>query len=196
MAVFAVYIEKSAFFEGQERVFGNTYHYETDAGQTFDDEAIATSVAAAEKTFTFSVVDFLRWRTWGPTDGSAFDSVIRDEGSLSGSGAVAGGATVYPEVCALAVWPLPRSPVTNRKRWLRKFYRLALGPSDPGANVSSGQGRYSAAQKDAFVAEFQPITRAVGLGTDISLCTAAGDRAVSGVEIRDYVTTREIGSAH
>lgn len=195
MAVFAVYIEKQEAYFGGVRRFGNTYHYQTAPGQTFQDEALANEVAAAEREVTSSAVEFVAWRTWGPTDGPVIDSIIRDEGSLSGVGLGTPVEAMYREVCALVVWPLARSAVLNRKRWLRKFIRVpGINGLTLSAGIAAGTAPMPQSTIDVFNADYTSVVRELGTTETIGLCSALGDEPVEAGTVRPFLYTRQIGS--
>lgn len=202
MAVFGVYIEKEVPYFGQPRIMGNTYHYETEAGQVFDDQAVAEEVAAAEAVVTWADVQFLRWVTWGPTDGASFDNVMREDGRLDFPGEAFSSSTTYGEICSLVTFPMPRSPSTNRKRWLRKFLRLGLtNQALTAAQIAARDPLPQAALDDlaAYGRRVGIVTQGTTTG-DVFLCSDSGDRpnlnaagnAVA-VEPRQFTFTRQIG---
>lgn len=193
MAVYALYIEKEVSYFGGVVVMGNTYHYLTAFGEPFRDAAVAEEVAEAEKTITTNEVAFVGWRTWGPTDGPIIDNIIRDAGPLSGVGFGAATQSMYREACALVTWPLERSAVLNRRRWLRKFIRLPSSPTGTfSSGVQSGQVAMTAAQQDAMVTSYANAVREVSIEGH-ELCTAAGDVPIGPAEVRPYLYTRQIG---
>jgi hypothetical protein len=100
---------------------------------------------------------------------------------------------LYKEVCALFAWPLPRSPVLNRKRWLRKFIRMpAGGGSAFPSNVIAGQAAIPAASQTAMLADYgNAIVNLGGFGH--SLCTASGVLPNGPAEVRPFLYTRQIG---
>lgn len=193
MAVFAVRTLKRASYFGDSRIFGNTYHYQPPAAVPFDDEAAALACIAAERTVTSSEVEFIGWSSWGPTDGSDFDNVMRDSGQLSQQGLVGLTIPMYREICSLVVWPLPRSPITNRRRWLRKFLRSAPGAiSSPYAELE-GNVPLSSAVQEQFDTQYIPDVTVQGAGNDIFLCTEDGTEPTGPGEVRPYLYTRQIG---
>lgn len=194
MAVFAVYIEKEVDYHGAMRPFGNTYHYSTQTGEPFPDDELARFVANEERLVTASDVRFVRYRTWGPTDGPIFDNVMREEGTLNYFGAGADPSGAYREACSLVVWPLPRSPVTNRRRWLRKFLRLGFGSgSAPGPTVIEGSAPLPADAIASLVAYGDAVRSPGALGLEDSLCTEDGAEPNGPTEVRPYLYTRQIG---
>lgn len=193
MAVFAVYIEKETEYHGAMRVFGNTYHFKPPTGVPFDDALAAQNVHDAEKAITDNSVNFTRWTTWGPTDGAEVDNVMREAGEFADSGSVAAAESAYKEVCSLVVWPLPRSVPLNRRRWLRKYMRMAFSgaPLDP---VLAGSDPLSESFRQNIVANYADPITALGVGDDIVLCTAEGVEPNAPPEVRPYLITRQIGS--
>lgn len=196
MAVFAVYIEKETAYFGAVVKFGNTYHYETTPGQTFNDETIATEVATAEQQVTQANVSFVGWKTWGPTDGTKLANIIRASGEFNFNGFSATNTSLYKEACALVVWEISRSPVLNRRRWLRKFLRC---PSSPGGSLTaasvSGSDPIGSTIQQALV-DYGNAVKNVGPATDpLTLCTEAGDQVPIGTDaqVRPYLFTRQIG---
>lgn len=196
MAVFAVYIEKQVEYFGQLEVFGNTYHYSTVPGQTFDDEGTAIHCADEEKLVTQSNVEFIGWRTWGPTDGTQLANIIRASGELDGFGQALANPSTYKEACALIVLEIDRSPVLNRRRWLRKFLRMPGGSTQMPDNVISGRDEIPPTLQDELVAYGNGVKRAPGPGADpYGLCTEDGDVVplATNAQVRPFLFTRQIG---
>ncbi len=193
MAVYALYIEKEVDYFGGRKVMGNTYHYLTDFGEPFRDAAVAQEVADAEKLVTSSDVEFTAWRTWGPSDGPVIDNIIREGGELTGNGQAFPAPNMYREACALFVWPLPRSPVLNRRRWLRKFIRIPGAPDGAfPAAVASGQAAMLPASQALLVSSYADAVLTVNIEGH-QLCTSTGDVPNGPAEVRPYLFTRQIG---
>lgn len=196
MAVFAVYIEKETSYTGETRRLGNTYHYQTAAGQTFDDADVATFIKDQEVQITSADVDFVGWTTWGPTDGPAINNVIRDSGTFNepGQGGLVPG--MYAENCALVVQEISRSPVLNRRRWLRKFIRLAAIPG-AGYNdsVLRGTAELDPAVRQALEDYLNAVSDVPSGGGSVFLSTENGDGISNGLGsvCRPYLITRQIG---
>lgn len=192
--MFAVRIVKRDKYAGVEREFGNTYHYATTLGETFDDSNVATAITAAEKNVTQVSVDFVRWESWGPTDGSAFDNVMRVRGTLSGTGAGADMPRMYREVAAVVAWELPRSPSTNRRRWCRKFIRCvgvaAITVTDP---VMAGQDALPSNFITPLTTYGTAVQSVTSGGNTYELCTQEGVTVFPGPLVRQYLVTRDIG---
>lgn len=196
MAVFAVYVEKQAEYFGKLETFGNTYHYSTLPGQEFLDEDTANHVAEEERKVTQSNVQFVGWRTWGPTDGTQLANIIRASGDLDGIGGALKNSSTYKEACALVVLEIARSPLLNRRRWLRKFLRMPGGSTAMPDDVISGQQAIPQGLQDELVAYGNAVKRAPGPGADpYGLCTEEGDVVPLGTnaEVRPYLFTRQIG---
>lgn len=196
MAVFAVYIKKEVDYFGEVSPFGNTYHYETDPGQSFDDAAVAASLIAAEREVTQNTVKFIGWTSWGPTDGTALANVIRDGGVTDLQGLAFATAGTYRETAALVVIEIARSAVLNRRRWLRKFIRV------PGSTTGSlptgilqGSTPLSASVAAEFVAYGNKIKNIDMNATTLPLVTEQGDGVPLGTDaqVRPYLYTRQIG---
>lgn len=194
MAVFALYIEKQLPYFGGMEVFGNTYHYSTQAGEPFPDADLALFVAQQEQAITSSRVDFVGWRTWGPTDGAIIDNIIREAGEFSFPGLGPANAGAYNESCSLPTWPLPRSPVLNRQRWLRKFLRLGFGASTLSAGALEGSAPLPPANQAEIIAYADAVRSPPVLGIEDSLCTALGVEPNGPSTVRPYLFTRQIGT--
>jgi hypothetical protein len=196
MAVFAVYIEKQSQYFGELAVFGNTYHYSTDPGQVFLDQAVAEDVAAAEAVVTQSSVDFIRWQTWGPTDGAPLANVMREAGELAFSGGGSAVAGTYKEACALVVLEIARSPLLNRRRWLRKFVRVPGGATmGLTGDTLAGSAPLSPELQALLVAYGNEIKTMPNVADSYTLCTEAGDGVpvATNAQVRPYLFTRQIG---
>lgn len=194
MSVFAVRIVKRETYFSQEREFGNTYHYLTTLGEPFDDAGVATQLANAEKAVTQADVEFIRWESWGPTDGSAFDNVMRDRQPLTGTGSGGNQPLMYREACAIVAWELPRSPATNRRRWCRKFIRL---PSAAGASWTDVQVSGRSPMPSSVTTALQTYANAVDAITvsanTYELCTKDGVAVAAAGVVRAHLFTRDIG---
>lgn len=194
MAVFAVRTVKREEYMGQIREFGNTYHYSTDPVTPFPDISLADAIIAQERSITSSEVEFVRLETWGPTDGTKFDNVMREriERNLLGLGTAQD--TMYREVCGVVAFPMPRSPTTNRRRWLRKFIRLpALGGAAFLPAQLSGRQALTTAQKDSLVAFGNAIREITIGGVVFPLVSEKGVRHNAPALARPYLITRDIG---
>ncbi len=196
MGVFAVYIKKESPYFGAVRPFGNTYHYKTAPGQVFDDQTVAEKVLLEERKVTQSSVTFKGWTTWGPTDGPDLGNVIRQSGTATGPGQASVAPGMYKEACGLIVIEIDRSPVLNRRRWLRKFLRNpgAVGVGMTAATLA-GQDPLPAELQTALVAYGNAIKNIVQGASSVGLCTEKGDGVPLGTnaQVRPYLFTRQIG---
>lgn len=194
MSVFAVRIVKKDRYGGGEKEFGNTYHFETNTLEAFDDASVALMLAAEEKKIVQQTVDFVRWESWGPTDGAKFDNVMREKQPLSGTGAGLTITGMYREAAVVVVWPLPRSPITNRRRWLRKFIRC---PAPVGASFTdgmiSGADAMTTTVKQAFLDYANAVVGSGFLNMGAELCTEDGVQSNAPPIVRDFIVTRDIG---
>lgn len=195
MAVFAIYIEKETEYFGERRKFGNIYHYRTAPGELFNDANVAQAVHDAEQNVLSPDADFVGWQSYGPTDGPVFDNVMREDGTFADSGNALAGASMYAEACLLCVWPLARSPVTNRKRWLRKFIRLgATAPVFTDAQLRGADALTSTQLAYILTNYIEPVTTVTGVvGSDHPLCTEDGDTPEKPGLCRPFLYTRQIG---
>lgn len=194
MAVFAVRIRKSTLFEGSTREFGNTYHYKTSALEPFQDLAVATALKNQERLVMASDVTFLGWETWGPTDGSQFNNVMRESGVFNENGQGINTPAMYKEVAAVVAWPLPRSPSTNRKRWCRKFIRIpGNGTSQVNQAQAEGESPLSGAQLTALEAYGSAVRSITANALTVQLCTDDGTETTGAAQVRPFLKTREIG---
>lgn len=121
MAVFAVAITKSIPWRGGPQEFSNVYHFETGFSEPFDDLAVIADLVAMEKLVHGQTIDFVRARSWGPTDEGPAASVMREVVPLSGTGAVPVSGTMYRECAILISIPLGRYGTRNRPQYLRKW---------------------------------------------------------------------------
>lgn len=194
MATYGLRIIKSSPYFGSNEQFGNTYHYTTQIGEPFPDEELALYIREAERLVTANDVNFIGWETWGPTDGSLFENVMRDQGVWNIPGAGTPQSGMYREVCALVTWPIPRSPLLNRRRWLRKFIRLPAFPgASVGAAVAAGIEPLAQSQRDLLKAYGDDVRSPTPLGLEDSLATSDGVEPNAATEVRPFLFTRQIG---
>ena len=196
MAVFAVYIEKSTTYRNEENRFGNTYHYQTDFGDQFDDAEVAQFVHDQEQPVTQGIVNFVGWRTWGPTDGTAADNVIRESGVFADAGGAPTEANMYVTNAAVPIVEVQRAPVTNRRRYLWKFIRNpSVDLAAWTANQLRGIDPMPQEVQDALLAYAQAVTNfTTSGGSNITLCNAQGDATAVAADwtVNPYLRTRQI----
>lgn len=196
MAVFAVRIVMREDYMGRAREFGNTWHYKADAIEPFSDEQVATAIRDQFKKLVSSEVEFIRWETWGPTDGDPLNNVMRERAAFPTVQAGLGLAnpSMYREVCAVLAWPLPRSQVYNTRRWLRKFVRMpALATSVLSPDVMSGRIAIPAALKTELVTVGNTLKNIIAAGGTYDLCNKFGVETTGDALARDFLVTRDIG---
>jgi hypothetical protein len=193
MAVFAVAIKKSVVWRGGGAEFSNVYHYNTNVGQTFEDRVVIDALVAAEKTIYDQGVSFVSARTYGPTDGTQADNVMREVVDLGGKGAAFDSATNYREGAWLIQWPLTRSPVLKRKRFLRKWVHTRYSSLFNADGVSSGAtaAPFAALQplRDYAAVAAEPR---IGAGT-YNLCTKKGDQFQAPAVVFPFYEHRQFG---
>lgn len=193
MAVFAWSIEKEGRYFGQPVRFGNTYHYLTDLVEFARDAEVAQQLIEAERQVLASDIRVVGWKSWGPTEGTEFANVMREDGVVDLPGLRTPLPAQYMESCALVVWPLPRSPVTNRKRWLRKFLRKASSgfETDP---VIAGKDPMDSGARDFFNGNYiEAVTTIATIDGTKQLCTEDGTLPNGAGEVRPFYYTRQIG---
>lgn len=193
MPVIGFRIVKQADFEGSLKEFGNTYHYDVDPAGPPPDQEIAEELAAAEKAVTCSWANFVRWESWGPTDGPDLQNVMREQGDLTGPGQ-ANDQNAYREVCSLIVFPLPRAPVTNVRRWCRKFGRGMFGTNAASIATLNGTDPLSQLAIDEIQLFYGERVRELTAASQFfNLCTEDGTVTNGPSVVRPFLITREIG---
>lgn len=196
MPVYAVNIQHRFDYRGETQNGGNTYHYEFGSdvpgdNQTF--ESLADEIAVIHANIIPSTLDIGRVSIWGPTDGPEADSVmVYDE--IDGRSGVVGAALTpaYRTVAVLCVWPLPRSPITNRKRWLRKFLR-PVDAFEFGNDELAGRASIQGGIGDTMLQEYlQAITTPATTNGTVDICTADGTLPTADPVYRDFLRTRQV----
>jgi hypothetical protein len=196
LGVYACNIQKDISFKGGMENVGNTYHHEVDDTTPPGDAVwadLVNTLVLAESAWLPNEVKFTRATVWGPTDGPTIDNVIQFDTDPAGDGDITGVVIgTYRTVAALMVWELPRSPVLNRRRWLRKFMRPVdafiqdagarhgVGPI-PATTIQQMEGGYGA-----------NVTELALPNGPAFLCTSQGVRPISPPSMRAFVTTRQI----
>lgn len=200
MPVYAVYIEKQVPFQGRNPVFGNTYHYKVPESASNDQlRNAANEVMSREQAVTVNEVNFVRLVTWGPTDQTEFDNIMRTDDIVENTtGDLLENFESFREACLNVVWGLPRSEVHNRKRWLRKYLRMAGTASMPVASVQGFQS-IPDGDKATIISDYADPVRQVtfdfGSGLFGDLCTADGVDLDGGSGVRDFYITRQISKS-
>lgn len=195
MPPFAIAIEKSISWRGQPEITSNVYHYDnenpmqTDAG--WND--LANQIAAAEKLALGNGMTWKGYRVWGPTHLGPQQSKMIAEGTLSGTGSQSG-ALVYPEFAVVCSFFLGRSPDTNRKRFLRKYYHTSSLPTGATTSEASGTAQLSSATKAPFVTLMNSLKNLTVGGFAWALCAPNGDHLPLGSspKVLDYLHIRQL----
>lgn len=194
MAVFAVRIIAEGIHEGATQRWGNTYHYKAQSIEPFPDLTIATAIADAQRLVMASTQTIKAWQTWGPTDGDEHDNVMRENGAFSKVGSALPTPGMYTEACAVVAWPLPRSPVHNRRRWCRKFIRQpGNGTAQLAADVAAGRNALDATTITALQTYANAVDNPSVLTVTYNLCTKDGVEVEGTGIVRPFIKTREIG---
>lgn len=198
MAVYAFHIQKEMDYKGVREPFGNTYHYlegpDDEWGETeFSDLGVA--VARLEQAYMPGGVAFTQFTVWGPTDGPENENVIVLTQDLDFNGTqTAVEPTTFRTTAALVYWPIPRSPVHNRRRWLRKFFRPIEGVT-ADENFWNGTGTIPDDEREQFVDDYVNACRTVATGGgNGELCSEDGAVTTGDGGVRRYATTRQIRS--
>lgn len=124
MGAYGVSIEKKFTFRGLDERFSNVYHYRISVPTDADYPLLANAVLARDKAAYDGNVTFLTSRVFGPTEGSASANLMRLVRDETGTGTGTFSATAaYPELCYVTSIYVGRSPVKNRKVFVRKFLR-------------------------------------------------------------------------
>ena len=195
MAVFAVTITKSTPWRGTSQEFSNQYHYRTDPGQTFDDQAVIDALVAAEKPVHSSFATFVKARTWGPTDQGQAASVTREIVDLSGSGTATATSGWYRELAMLVVWPMGRYGSKNRPQYLRKWLHTM---SNLGASSSAwAQGSDPITTPPAAIMTYIGAVETISQGVNgVVQLTNAQDRGSRGAGyLYPYLEHHQLGDA-
>lgn len=125
MGAYAVSVEKDISFRNATERISNIYHYRIEAPVALDYQQLADAVVARDKAAHASVAAYKWVRVWGPTEGNQADSKMRYEAILTGNGTrTSTSIAIYPELCVVASIFVGRSPVHNRKVFVRKYIRF------------------------------------------------------------------------
>lgn len=193
MPVYAAYIQKEGDYGGAVRPFGNTYHFEVDTEADFDDKFVCDQLQGREREITADWVRFIGARTWGPTDGTQTANVMRESFEYSSTGLLTPVEGAYREVCSLVVWPMPRHPVSNVRRWLRKFLRGGYGSDVETASTMLGVSALSNTARSNLESYALQVAALDDAGTVHRLVGADGTPPNADPIARPYLVTRQIG---
>lgn len=144
MPIVALAIEKEVTFQGAANRYSNVYTLDSGLADLSDDwSGVANAIKDIEASVMTSDVTFRGYRVWN-LGGSAAERVIVDAGDLAGAGA-GGGGNAYMECAVLVRWPLSRSPVLRRRRWLSKWLHC---PSLVNSTLDAVKGKTQLAPSD------------------------------------------------
>lgn len=194
MPIVALYIRKRMPFRGGFEDFGNTYHYDITAIDGFGAPLLANIIRAAEQNLMADEIEFLDWSMWGPVDGPERENVIFDSGEWSNeTGNQVGDMDQYFTGSLLFRWPLPRSPVENRRRWCFKYIR-GFGPRSMSVPTRQGRQEIDPALRQEIEDDYvQTVANPQPGDFSLDLCSPLDGATVTGNGIlRPYVVTRQI----
>lgn len=193
MPPFAYAVTKRITWRGGQEEFSNVYHYDHLAGDTIFGD-ILDALVAKEKTIHRSDVTFVSGRAWGPTNAGQAASITRLIKEYSGAGTAPLPAVIPPELCVVASFFVGRSPTTQRKRFLRKyFHTYGLSSGTTGDLKSLGVGTLSAADKTPIVNFMNDVKNLLVGGSNVPICTPQGDHLPLGSDPRvlDHLHVRQ-----
>lgn len=177
MPIVAMSIEKSLQFQAQEERVSNVYTL--DSGVDFNDDwgGVAEAIAGLEASISASDVVARSYTVWNLAD-AEIDRVIIDAGDINVPGTLPTDS-LYKECAYLFRWPLSRSPVLKRRRWLSKW--LHTGRSLSGTNAHrSGQAPLTQSEMDNALASYAAPLNNFGTVfpgySSVVFCDAQGER--------------------
>jgi len=130
---YGVSVEKDITFRGQVERTTNVYHYRMTAPIEADYNLLADEVVTRDKAAYPGVATYKTVRVFGPTEGSEADNLMRLTKDISGGGTRSpAGANLYPELTACVAIYVGRSPVKNRKVFVRKYIRILIAQTSNG----------------------------------------------------------------
>lgn len=160
MAAYGVSVEKTLTFRGAVELTSSVYHYRIDAAIESDFNNLADLVVARDKLVHTNDFTYKTVRVFGPTEGSQSANLMRLVKDVSGNGTrtFVAGTPWYPELCYVVTKYVGRSPVHNRKVFVKKFIHI-IRQRSAGSNSSSGQ--LDQAERD-FVAQWMDGNQQIG----------------------------------
>lgn len=196
MATYAYQITKTRTFRGSQERFSNVYNFEH--GAVALDETLAKqtaeAIAAKEKEFHGSGVQFVEWACWGPLHLPKEQRLMIADGPLTGAGALTAGTQLPAEGSVVFQWYLGRNAKGHRNRFLRKFYHVGMMPTANQTNAANQESQIAAADITFYTGKANDLKNlAVGTGT-VQLVAPDGDNLPLGTnpEILKYVRTRQL----
>lgn len=175
MPVVALSITKRTTFQGASEEFSNVYTLDSGVDFSNDWSAVANDVADLEKAIMSQQVTFVSYRVWN-IGGTPSQNVIIDAGDLTGTGSQ-GAIPPYKECAVLIRWPLTRSPILRRRRWLSKWLHCVSLPLS-SASEANGTLPISQADRDRILANYAvPLGNGPGgAGAGVFFTDGLGER--------------------
>lgn len=169
MGAYGVSVEKEFTFRGQPELTSNVYHYHLDVATDTAINNLADAVVLRDKAAHTADFAYKTVRVFGPTEGSKADNVMKLVKDISGNGSrSAVGPNIYPELTACVSIFVGRSPVKNRKVFVRKFIHLNILQS---SSSSATSGLLATAEK-TFWTGWMEANRAISSGGGtVNMCT-------------------------
>lgn len=195
MPPYAVSIEKSLTWRGQLEKTANIYHYDIDTPFTTDQgwNDLANAIANIEKAAMGAGNSWVAYKVWGPTNLGKAQSKMVAEGTLTGTGSQTG-STLYPEMAVVVSLFLGRSPVHNRKRFLRKYLHTSALPTGGTSGEAQGNSVISSVTRNVFTTYGNAIKNVTAAGFSHVLCAPNGDHLPIGTtpKVLDYLHVRQL----
>lgn len=193
MAVFAVSITKRINWRGSNQEFSNVYHYKTGLMEPFPDTTIINKVADAERPIHGGQVEFVRGRTWGPTEGTQENNKMREVVQLSGNGTGPDQSGFYRELAIMVYWPLGRYGSRNRPQYLRKWLHTQ-NPMSTVTDYVEGNVRDTTipAALQTYIDRVSNVNAYLVI-TDVELCTKTGRTPIGAAQRYPYLEHRQLG---
>jgi hypothetical protein len=192
MAIVAFSVTKRVVYRDSTQEFSNVYHYKTtDPINATEGEARLDEIVAFEKTFHATGVTFVRGRAWNAGGTPAQNDMVVQK-NLSGTGALAGTASLDRERAHLFRWPAGQDS-RGKPVYLRKWYH-ALAPINAVAitqSIIEGTTGWTQAQRDSMASFINDI-RFIGLST-YQLCAESGRDSTGGAESHKYLEHHQLG---
>lgn len=193
MARFGVSIVKSVSFRGVNQEFSNRYHYEGASMTSSQAAQLAANVAAAEKVFHATDVNFVRYHVWLDT-GSPGTSSMLSQGPLSGTGATTPNTSMDRERAVLVRWPAGTDS-RGRPVYLRKWYHCcgSFGGITFAASILQQTASFSGSQKTSIESAAASL-ETVSDGTDAkTLAAPPGRTRAGGAQAHPYLEHHQLG---
>lgn len=154
MGIVAVSITKSVNWRGKTEQFSNILHYDVGPMVGYTAQGwldMIDAVAAAEKAAFGSIVSFVSGRVWGDVLQPPQDTVTLGLKDLTGTGTQPGAAEVPFELAVVVQKYIGRSPIFQRKLFLRKYLHICRGSSTAAAGSLLGNTTLGANEKNIGV---------------------------------------------